>query len=592
LELPHLIEDKPDLEIVEKGSRSIFKKINIKSISYITLILNSLCIILGVSYIIFGANSIFWEPFGIILTITLFENLIYISFITFKLNKSAKNARKLVILSYAYLTLIICAILVMMVGNLFLSSTYNNHLVENIISFTLIFLPYFAILFFGMGFTFYLLKIQKSKKIWISLHPGQKQIVARTSHKKQKTKKYLKIFSYTIFVTGIIFAIVIIFGSFEIVTTLVAIIAAQFGIFFSIIFAANTILLLNLQGRKLKHKKTRRKLYIGIAVSLILLLPYFMSNFAAIDANQEFSSRFGYDWQDRISPEVNEYFLTTPFSTPGYYFGISPKDCIVEQDVLFHEEGDLKLFFDAYLPLNEGQELPGNNSVIIRIHGGGWVFGDKGAFNSLQMNEYFAAQGYAVFDVQYGLYDGSIGSIIPATPDNTQGDFTIDDMVGHIGLFTKFLENHTEEYNVNLNSVFISGGSSGGHLTCAVALAIASGNYPEMFSNNITVKGYIPFYPANGQMIFFGVDGSTELKNPELLIRSDSPPCLIFQGTHDILNYFGISTTYRDLYLSNGNDRCAIIWMPMGGHGCDFYFSGYYNQIFLYYMERFIYLHR
>jgi hypothetical protein len=32
--------------------------------------------------------------------------------------------------------------------------------------------------------------------------------------------------------------------------------------------------------------------------------------------------------------------------------------------------------------------------------------------------------------------------------------------------------------------------------------------------------------------------------------------------------------------------------MPFGGHASDFYFTGYYNQIFLYYMERFIYLNR
>jgi len=107
----------------------------------------------------------------------------------------------------------------------------------------------------------------------------------------------------------------------------------------------------------------------------------------------------------------------------------------------------------------------------------------------------------------------------------------------------------------------------------------------------LTIRELIPFYPANGQMVFFGISGSAEFKNPEMLIDQNSPPCLIFQGTHDILNYFSISENIRDSYLVKGNSECAILWMPMGGHASDFYFSGYYNQIFLYFMERFMYLY-
>ena len=45
-------------------------------------------------------------------------------------------------------------------------------------------------------------------------------------------------------------------------------------------------------------------------------------------------------------------------------------------------------------------------------------------------------------------------------------------------------------------------------------------------------------------------------------------------------------------YHKEGNDHCAILWAPLGGHGCDSYYSGYYNQVFIYYMERFMYLYR
>jgi len=243
------------------------------------------------------------------------------------------------------------------------------------------------------------------------------------------------------------------------------------------------------------------------------------------------------------------------------------------------------------MPLNNTEGLPGEISTIIRIHGGGWVSGDKGLMNMIQMNKYFAAQGYSVFDIQYGIANNPLFSLDPLTPDYKKGDFSIDDMMRHIGIFTKYLSNHSNKYGANLDSVFVSGGSAGGHLTIAVALAIASGDYSDLFSGNLTIKGLIPFYPANGQMGFFGVSGRDEFKNPEKLIETDSPPCLIFQGTHDILNYFSISRNIQDTYFAKGNENCAILWMPLGGHASDFYFTGYYNQIFLYYMERFMYLY-
>jgi len=243
------------------------------------------------------------------------------------------------------------------------------------------------------------------------------------------------------------------------------------------------------------------------------------------------------------------------------------------------------------MPLERGEGLPGQNSTLIRIHGGGWVSGDKGESNMVQMNKYFAAQGYIVFDIQYGLYDSPIAVMDFITPSYNKGDFNIDDMIRHIGEFTKYLTENAAIYGANLDSVFISGGSSGGHLASAAGLAIASENYSHLFSQNLTIKGLIPFYPSNGQMVHFGIDGMEEFTNPAKLIEPGSPPCLIFQGTHDVLTYFGISNGFRDTYLANGNTNCAIIWMLLGGHTSDFYFSGYYNQIFLYFMERFMYLH-
>ena len=89
------------------------------------------------------------------------------------------------------------------------------------------------------------------------------------------------ILSRTTFYVGIIFAVVIIFGSFEVVTTLIAIVSGQFGIYFSFIFAANTILLLKLKRRKRTSKKYYKTAIIGLFVTGCLLMPLFLTNSTA-----------------------------------------------------------------------------------------------------------------------------------------------------------------------------------------------------------------------------------------------------------------------------------------------------------------------
>ncbi|MFX0027706.1 MAG: alpha/beta hydrolase [Candidatus Hermodarchaeota archaeon] len=571
-----------------KDLKNLGRLRNVIVTSYLTITLNLFCIALGILYIINPASSLLWDVFGVILVLTIFENLLFIYFNLHKRNILKVKTR---LISYGFITFIIFAIPCMMLGNLLLSSLYSNELIDTLGAYVLTYFGYFGILIYGFSFALFNIVNLINIDLLLLNHsfnlPNSRKLVRI----KKISRKILVISTRITFIVGIIFAIVIIFGSFEVVTTFVAMISGQFGVFFSIIFLANTILLLKLKARKRTTKKFYRTAILGFFVSGCLLMPVLMTNITVVNAKRSFNNAFGNDWQDGIPISTNRYFLRTPFSLTSYFLGTHPKDCIIEKNTLFYDDEGIQLYFDAYTPINGKKDLPGDNSTIIRIHGGSWVSGDKGMMNMMQMNKYFAAQGYVVFDIQYGLDTNPLFELDPLTPDYKKGNFDIDDMMRHIGEFTKYLSLHANEYGANLDSVFLSGGSAGGHLSSAVALAMASGNYTDIFGDNLTIRGIIPFYPANGQMVFFGISGSEEFKHPEKLIDENSPPCLIFQGTHDILNYFSISENIRDSYYAKGNGKCAILWFPMAGHASDFYFYGYYNQIFLYFMERFIYLY-
>ncbi|MFX1338677.1 MAG: hypothetical protein ACFFDK_08715, partial [Promethearchaeota archaeon] len=304
---------------------------------------------------------------------------------------------------------------------------------------------------------------------------------------------------------------------------------------------------------------------------------------------------FGENWRKNIPKSIEEkYFLKTPFSIPYYFFGSQPKSCKIEKDITFYRDGDFKLKFDAYMPREDNDDLPGDHSVLIWIHGGGWVSGDKGGYR-IEFNKYFAAQGYVVFDIEYGLFDSGRRTnprFFLDTPEHVKGDFNITDMVKHIGIFIEYLINHYKEYNANINKIFISGGSAGGHLACVSALAIQSGDYEDIFPSNVTgkVKGFIPYYPGNRLPELSNLDGKKKFIDPAKLVEKDSPPCLIFQGSNDGLTNPSIAQDFKDAYTEKKNQKCAILWAPLGGHAADIYFNGYYNMVFLYYMERFLYL--
>ncbi|MCK7481048.1 MAG: alpha/beta hydrolase fold domain-containing protein [Candidatus Moduliflexus flocculans] len=102
--------------------------------------------------------------------------------------------------------------------------------------------------------------------------------------------------------------------------------------------------------------------------------------------------------------------------------------------------------------------------MLIRIHGGGWVSGDKGYGNMNNVNRHFASLGYLVFDLQYGLAESGTFRPRAPTPEGMLGPFGIEDMLRHIGAFSLLPCRKCGGTGADLDRVFVSGASAGGHL--------------------------------------------------------------------------------------------------------------------------------
>ena len=562
-------------------------------LNYFTLSFNSISIIIGFIYFFFPNQTGLWIFFGAFLIVNIILNLVFIYYVNEYINKDSSLHKRVKILSYSYLIFSPLAIILMNFGNMLISVTYSNRFVDNLGSYFMVWIGYFGTLSLGLSLSLIRLFNGEESIKWVR---KEKQVNDETLHsdKKENFKIASIIISLVFLELGILTSFSMVLGGTNTMLGFIGIGVAHFGLTWFVIFASISILLI-ISIKKANLLVFYTAFFLGLIISLISLLPIFSVpntiNQARYNFDEAFDPVFGGSWEDAIPFSVEEYFLKKPYHITQYFLGTKPKQCKTILNELYFNgseseyevDKNILLYFDAYLPFDGGVGLPGENSILIRIHGGGWSFGDKGMTNMMQMNKYFASQGYVVFDIQYGLFD-SRGSN-PFTPEYVKGDFTKEDIIRHIGNFTYFLTSHASDYNANLDSVFVSGGSAGGHLACAVALGLDSGPYTNYFSSALKIRGLIPYYPANRIN-----DKIDVFQNPALLVETDSPPCLIFQGKQDGLVKTEISEDLLDSYLSNGNSRCALLYMPFAGHANDFYFTSNYNQIFLYFMERFMYL--
>ncbi len=539
------------------------------------LLINSIAFICGVLYLLLDSDSWLWNIYGVYIIITLVCNII-----------QAYSDSKHDLKGYLYLALSIIFMLLTPLLNMLLSFSPTYQSSRSILSCAVI-LSLFIL--GGLIAAFNLFK-KKSDVELLLLQIAEKH--EQEPAKKKAGRTAAIIILTLVLITGLAVAYRIL-----VINTLweTDIFISAFALFYSLLFLSAGALAIKLLHRNKIFIKILY-LFITVCIFIICLLPVSSVPILIKEAEASYIHSFGEDLK-AIPNFKSPDFRQVAFSIPEYFFGTVSEDYTVRRDIPFYigTEGadtDLRLYFDAYSSSKDGDLLPGGNSILIRIHGGAWKYGDKGFMNNAQMNKYFASQGYVVFDIQYGLTTINNKKRPEKIDEHRYGEFTVDDMIRHIGKFIKYLTDNKEEFNANIDSVFISGSSAGGNLALASGLALSKGEYPDISNSRVKIKGLIPFYPANGLAHSMGIGESEVFTNPESLVDEQSPPCLIFQGKYDGLVEPAVILQMPKEYINQGNKECAILHMPYGGHSCDIYFSGYYNQTFLYYMERFMYQYR
>ncbi len=122
--------------------------------------------------------------------------------------------------------------------------------------------------------------------------------------------------------------------------------------------------------------------------------------------------------------------------------GLTTPADIIRFDNIVYGDSPKEQSLDVYRPRQaEGQTLP----VIVSIHGGGWVYGDKERYQYYCMN--LAQRGFAVVNFTYRL---APENQFPASLEDTNS------------VFTWVLDN-AEQYGFDREHIFAVGDSAGAH---------------------------------------------------------------------------------------------------------------------------------
>jgi len=245
----------------------------------------------------------------------------------------------------------------------------------------------------------------------------------------------------------------------------------------------------------------------------------------------------------------------------------------VLKNVSYAEDGDRSHRLDVIKRRGTFSDSP----VMVFVHGGAWVIGDKREQGRPMMYE-LVSRGWICVAVNYRL-----------SPKATWPDHVVD-VLSSIA----WVKDHIAEFGGDPNFVVLSGGSAGGHLSALAALAAGDPDYQPGFEERDTsVAACVPIYgvhdmtaskevggrygPALRLLLEHQVMKAPMDQDPELFRRASplyrvhpgAPPFLVMHGTHDTLVPVIVARTFVQAFREVATAPVAYVEMPFAQHGFD-----------------------
>jgi acetyl esterase/lipase len=256
-------------------------------------------------------------------------------------------------------------------------------------------------------------------------------------------------------------------------------------------------------------------------------------------------------------------------------FAMTREGVRVHSHIAYAEAGKRNLL-DIYHPQEERE---GGFPVLLQVHGGGWMIGEKEQ-QAKPLMFHLAQRGWLCVAINYRL---SPNAAFPAH---------IVDVKKAIA----WIREHIAEYGGNPDFIAITGGSAGGHLS---SLAALTPNYapfqPEFEHADTSIQAAVPFYGVYDfldrfdirpemsmeKMLADKVMQCTQEENPELWdtgsplshVHEDAPPMFIIHGTHDSLVWVEEARTFVSAMQKESEQAVVYGELPGAQHAFEVFHS-------------------
>ena len=253
--------------------------------------------------------------------------------------------------------------------------------------------------------------------------------------------------------------------------------------------------------------------------------------------------------------------------------------------------------------------------VILNIHGGGWVIGDKR--NSRGQCLQMADSGWFVVNMNYGLPPKEYKMFEKHDPKKSHGDYYYPTQIHQAYQALQWIADNAAKYNLDTDCVVVSGDSAGSHLASVVVTSSANPEFRKGLGVSdpaVKVKGGILFSGFYDLTYFWGADimkvpwfrelakaiFNTEdihhhpaypYFNPIPFVTPEQPKTLVVYGNKDPITH-GHSPKLRDrlkevgadyeYYEERGpvalHDFHLLSFLP-SSHNCMQYVAGFLDRV-------------
>ncbi len=215
--------------------------------------------------------------------------------------------------------------------------------------------------------------------------------------------------------------------------------------------------------------------------------------------------------------------------------------------------------------------------VLVYIHGGAWVIGDKRQQGIPMMHE-LVQRGWLCVSINYRL-----------SPRATWPAHIVD-----CKRAVAWVRQHIAEYGGDPRFIAVSGGSAGGHLSALLALTPGATEWQPGFEDlDTSVDACLPFYGVYDMTGHPGRSGASgngtrdllerlvmkttlaesprtfEQASPDHRVTAEAPPMLVFHGVNDTLVPLGVARYFVAQLQAHSQSPVAAVELPRAQHAFD-----------------------